>query len=318
VDHAVFVGERSGGFDVLGDVPLLAGPKEAKGIEHDTRVGAEDLGAEVIVVGQMRGPGGFEEHGATALQFNEGDRKIIDIELGFFIDFALSPVAASFAPGTELGVGLAGDRGGIEFAHEEERTVERMHADVVGAATAGELFLGKPGADAGNATAAGPGGLGVVDLAEFTLVDEVASGLDLGAESHILADHQGDSTLFGFGDEFGGILGIGGHGFVDHDVFAGAEGGETDGSVEVIRQGNGDDIDIRAREEGFIVGDEFRNIKRVGGFLAASCRNFGEGNDVGGGVLLKATDVIETDRTRADNGDVERGLRGAHGVGEFN
>lgn len=305
VNHAIGVGEGGGRGDEFVGVAEFGLAEKAERGEGEAGLGAEELGAVVVGVGLVGGPGGFEEDGAAAFEFDEGDGEVIDIEGGFGVDFAFAPGAGAEAAGAELGVGLTGDGGGVEFAHEVEAAVEGVHADVVAAAAAGVLALGEPGADAGDALAAGPGGFGVIDIAEDAVVEEGFGGLDVGAEAAVLSDHEGDLAAFGLGDEFGGVGGAGGHGFVEHDVLAGFQGFESDLGVEVVREGDGDDVDVGAGEQDLVVGDEFGDVELVGGFAAAFGRDLGEGDDAGLGVLLKAADVVEADGSGADDGDVE-------------
>jgi len=312
VHHAIGRHEVGARRHQFGDVALLARAAELERRQDQAGLGAEELGAVVVGFGLVGGPRGLEQDGAAALQLDEGKGEVVDIEGRARVDLALAPAAVALAAAAELRVRLAADGSGIELAHEVQAAVEGVHADVVGAATAGEAFLREPRADARDAGAAGPGSLGVIDVAEHTGGDELLGRLHVGREPDVLSDHEQALALLRRGHELRGITGVGRHGLVEHHVLAGAQGGEGDLGMQVVGQRDRDDVDIGAAQQLPVIGDEFLDPEPVGGLASACRRSLRECHDLGGRVLLERIDVIEADGPGADDGDVE-GVFFGHG-----
>ena len=157
----------------------------------------------------------------------------------------------------------------------------------------------------------------MVNVAEHAVGHEFFGGLHVGAEAIVLADHEEEFFLFGLDDEFGGVPGVGRHGLVEHEVLAGLERFEAHAGVQVVGQGDGDDVDIGAFEGLFVIGDEVGDVELIGGFAAALGGDLGEQSDARGGVRLEAADVVEADGTGADDGDVVGGIfLGGHVLGK--
>ena len=311
--HPIGIHERWQVADLLVRIAILRVAEEPQRREHEPCLGAEQLRAIVVRLRLVSGPRGFEQDRAAALQLDQGDAEIIDIERLAWIDFAAAPGAVAEPPRAELGVGLAADGGGVELAHQVETAVEGMDADVVGDAPAGELPLREPRTDPWDPAAPRPGRLGVIDIAEHILGDELLGGLSLGDEAAILADHEEQALLARLVHDLGGIGGIRRDGLVEHHVLSCLEGRERDRGVQVVWQGDRDHVDVRTLEQVAVIRDQRRHAELLRRLLAALGIDLRDGDHAGGRVLLERLDVVRTDATGTDDGDVEEVL--GHGVG---
>src|SRR5205814_9321911 len=102
----------------------------------------------------------------------------------------LAPIGFAEATGPEAGERLGRNRFDIEFAQEMEASVEHMNSEVRGAAAAGELFLGEPGADPGNVVAPKPEATRVINLPQVAALDDGLGDLSVAIEPEILRNHQ--------------------------------------------------------------------------------------------------------------------------------
>ena len=82
----------------------------------------------------------------------------------------------------------------------------------------------------------------MIDLAEHAALDELPERLDGGRETLVLSDHEQPTAPPGLRHEPGGGPGIGGHGFVEHDMFSGLERGQRDGRMQMVGQCDRDDV----------------------------------------------------------------------------
>ena len=94
----------------------------------------------------------------------------------------------------------------------------------------------------------------MVNLAEVAALDDGARGLRVFVEAQILRDHE--RALHGLRrlDHLRGFLGIEGHRLLHEDVLARLECVDGDGRVEMIRQGDGDGVDVGLLQQLTIVG----------------------------------------------------------------
>src|SRR5690606_30195175 len=95
------------------------------------------------------------------------------------------------------------------------------------------------------------------------------------------------------------------HGLVEHDVLAGFKCGESDGSMQVIGQRDGNDIDLGAGNDVAIVGGDEGDVEHLRSIARAAGGGVGDGGEAHGRVLLEGAEVIETDGAGAEDGDVE-------------
>ena len=70
-------------------------------------------------------------------------------------------------------------------------------------------------------------------------------------------------------------------------MLAGFEGGESDGGMQVVGQRDGDNVDVGALQECFVIGDQFVDTKLVGRLATALRRDFRDGDDLGRWMLLE-------------------------------
>ena len=269
VHHAIGVHEIGVWFEKFDYITLWRRAEEFERGQLQSGFGSEESGAvETIILGVF-GPRGFEQDGATAFQFDQRDGEIIDIEWFLRVDLALAPAAVAEAAITEFCVSLATHCRHVEFAHQKQAAIQRVHTDIVSATAAGKLSLRKPGANARNAHAPGPASLGVINFAESAVGDELLGGLHFGREALVLADHEQAARLLGSGDETGSIAGIGRDGFIDHYVFTGTQGFDCYLRVEEIGEGDRNDVDIVACEQFLVIGLERGNVVSFSSFASA-------------------------------------------------
>jgi hypothetical protein len=127
----------------------------------------------------------------------------------------------------------------------------------------------------------------------YSALDELFGGLHLRRHALVLAHHQEQPALLRFFDQLRRVRCAGGDRLVDHDVFARLQGFDTDRRVQVVRQRNGNDVDVLACQQLFVVGDKFGHVEFIGGFASAFGRDFGQSDNFGGRMLLKRFDVVE-------------------------
>jgi len=253
--------------------------EEPSGKEADAGIGSEEIDAMFpSIVGDDGGPTDFEDEALAGFGLEESDTEVFDIEGAFGVDLAFAPIELAEAAIAKFGVGLGGDGGDVEIAHEVEAGVEEMDADVIGASAAGILFLSEPGADAGNAAASNPKAAGVIDFAEVAAFDECAGHLGVAIEAKILRDHEDAFHLARGIDDLKGVPGICGHRLLEEDVLAGFQGVNGDLGVEMIGDCDGDGVDVRLVEQFAIIRIAARDAKTFGGFFCALRIAFGYGD----------------------------------------
>ena len=104
----------------------------------------------------------------------------------------------------------------------------------------------------------------MVDLAKDAALHHLPESLDGGRETLALSDHQQPAAPPGFRRQPGGVKRIGRHRFVEHHVLPGLQRGQRDGSMQVVGQSNGDDVDVGAPQHLAVVGAKIRDVISVG------------------------------------------------------
>ena len=203
----------------------------------------------------MKGcPSRLDDDASPALQPKQHGGEIFHVEGFLRVHVALAPVGFTKAAGSELRMRRRGDGGHVELLHQMQRGIDEMHAQIADHAAAGELPAREPRADAGDARATQPERPRMVNLAEVAALDDGARGLRVFVEAKILRDHERAFHGLRRLDHLRGFLGIEGHRFFHEHVLARLERVDGDGRVEMVRQGDGDGVDVRLLQQLAVVG----------------------------------------------------------------
>nr|WP_258065654.1 hypothetical protein [Rathayibacter sp. AY1D1] len=216
---------------------------------------AEQLDLDVLVDLRVAGPGGVELERAAVVEAQQGAREVLHLERvrAGGGDAVRAPSAAGAA---DLAVRDRRDAGHARLVEQVQRDVEHVGAEVDQRAAAGELLAGEPGADAGDAGAPLPARAGVVDVAQRRVVEVVAEEGDVGAAAVVVRDLEHPVVRAGGLDHLGRQLGGGGERLLAEDVLAARERGHGDRVVQVVRDADGDDVEVVAGDELLPVGVE--------------------------------------------------------------
>ncbi len=151
--------------------------------------------------------------------------------------------------------------------------------------TATSGFLGRePGAEAGDAGAAHPVRLAVVDTSERAGGDLVAHDLDIVTCTALKGDCKDAVVFFGGLDHLAALGGVAGEGLLDQDVLAGIEGGDGDGPVEDVWDGDAHCLNVVLGEQVLVVSVHARDVEPPGEHFAAVGIEAGQGDDLDAGV----------------------------------
>lgn len=269
------------------------------------------VGAVVFLEGC---PGHLEIKRGAIAKFEEGDGAIFDVEDPARSDLRFSPASIADPLRAEVSADAAGYRHHREIVHEMQGEIEEMHAEVVTDAAAGKFFLGEPRPDAGNPAAAIPPGAPVIDLSEASRRDDPAEALGIRGEAHVLADHEHAPGAFRGGDDFCRVARGGRHRFFEQHVLAGGEGGACDFGVEIIGQGDADDLNVFPPQEGAPIPVAIGHAIAAAGVLPARVAGFRDRQDLGVGTRLETFDVSASDAAAAaDDSDAVKRFHAPRG-----
>src|SRR5829696_7636737 len=204
--------------------------------------------AEVVARLTVDGPAGLQDQRGPAREAQEGRSQVLDFEGAFAAHEArANPTAASL--GTELGVGRATHALDGGLAHQVEGHVHHVHAEVDERSAPGELFAGEPAAHPGDAVAAHPGRLGVVDPAQVPLLHVTLERLHVTP----LALGKGDVDRPVRGprriDYPLRLFAVASKRFLAENVTVTFQGGYGDRRVQVVRRPDGHDVEVVAGDE---------------------------------------------------------------------
>lgn len=159
--------------------------------------------------------------------------------------------------------------------------------------------------------------VGVLDGADGAGTEEGDGGAIADAGGHLgteLSDHAVTDGGLGEGADLGHVMA---HGLLAIDVFAAADGGQGDGAVVVVGNGDIDGIDVGA----FAV-EEFPPIgvgagfgKGCGGSLEGLGIDIAEGDDAGAGMALELLEIDPPHAADADAGVLEAAIGGGGAEG---
>ncbi len=243
----------------------------------------------------MGGPTGFEVDGGAGGGAEEGGGEVLDLVAVFREDRKAAVGPVPFALGAEFGVGGAGDGDDLGVAHQGEGHVEDVDAEVDQGTAAGLLFVGEPGAKTGDPGVAHPEGFGVVDVAESAGLDVLAEEFRFRLVAFAEADAEDLAGGIRGADDLLALGGVAGEGFLHQDVFAGGEGGEGDGEMEVVGDADADGVDVGALDEIAVVVDDVEDVVLAGDPQAALGVQPGQGDDVGPRFLRPGLGVDHAD-----------------------
>lgn len=282
-------GGNGGGFAV-GAGDFKAGPGGGREFGGGGAVGGA-FGAIKVPAGEGAGGDGVDlaEGGDAGVELQNQSREVVAVG------------------GPEHRAELGGDADDAGGGEEDLELVNEVGAPVVQAAAAISGFgapTGAPlfgcGADATGELA--EAGFDVEHLAEGAGGEERADGEEVGVPAAAVEDGEGAAVFGGEVAESEGLGEVEGHGFFDHDVFSGEEGG---GGVGEVQAGGGGD-------EGGVGGGEGGGEVGGAGQAADGCDG-----EAGGGGVVDSGDfetggadpfgVFGTDASVADDGDLEHG-----------
>ena len=101
--------------------------------------------------------------------------------------------------------------------------------------------------------------------------------------------------------DFGSLLGVGGHRLLDHHVLACFERVDGDRRVQVVRQGDGDGVDVGLLEKFPIVRVAARDVKALGSFPQTLRIRLSDRDRRSPGTKQQTAQVFDSDRTGTDN-----------------
>ena len=170
-----------------------------------------------------------------------------------------------------------------------------MHAEVRRAASAGELFLREPRADARNAAAPQPETARVIDLARVAAFQDRFGDLGVAMEAEILRDHECAPHFLGDLDDFGGFPGVERHRLFDQHVLASLQGVNGDPRVQMVRHGDGHRINVRLIQQVVVIGVRAGDFEAVGRLLEAFGVGFGDGHRGGAWTMQEAVKMFDAE-----------------------
>ena len=197
--------------------------------------------------------------------------------------------------------GVALDGG--ELAEEPAGEVDEMDALIDEFAAAGEGGIGAPLAVVALAAAVAVAGAEKHEGAEDAGVEEFAGFLEGGVEAVVVAEADAGLGRLGGGEDRAELGGVEGAGFLDEDVFAGADGGAGDGGEGGVEGGDDDGGDAGVGEgegevgDGGAAGGEFREVGGAGGVEVAGVEQRWVG--------AEGEDAFAADEAAADDGEIE-------------
>ena len=192
---------------------------------------------------------------------------------------------------------------GGEFAEEPAGEIDEMDALIDEFATAGKDGIGAPLAVVALASPVAVAGAEKHERAEDAGIEELAGFLEGGVEAVIVAEADASVGQLSGGENGAELGGVECAGFLDEDVFAGADGGEGDGSERRVEGGDDDGGDAWVSEGDGVVGDrraargELGEVGRAGEVEVARVeqrRIFAEGED-----------AFAADEAAADDGEIK-------------
>ena len=203
---------------------------------------AEEAGGHLFVLLDVAGPRGVEFEGGAVAEFDHRAGEILD---GVVFDQRRG----------DLAVGAAHHPGRFGIAHHPEGEVEPVHAEVDQRAAAGLLLVVEPRAGrafgveagagaAGHAAAAEPHAAGVIDFTETALFDQRLHRAGLRGEAVAEVDAELAVELFRGFEHLLGFGGVHRHRFFAEDVGARLETGDGQLLVLVVRDGDGEDVEL--------------------------------------------------------------------------
>ena len=153
--------------------------------------------------------------------------------------------------------GVRGRRGGQHrrLAEHMERHVEHVHADVHQRAAAGGGPPGEPAAQRGDPLAAQPAGLGVVDLAEHSGVDDRLQLLDVTSVAVVERHVEHPVVALSCLHHLPRLRRVLGHRLLRQHVQPGVEGGDHGGVVQRRRGGHADHVQLAMADQVRPVGE---------------------------------------------------------------
>ena len=190
-----------------------------------------------------------------------------------------------------------------KFAEEPAGEIDEMDALIDEFATAGKDGIGAPLAVVALASPVAVAGAEKHERAEDAGIEELAGFLESGVEAMIVAEADAGVGQLGGGENGAELGGVERAGFLDEDVFAGADGGEGDGGERRVEGGDDDGGDARVSEGDGVVGDgsaargEMGEVGRAGEVEVASVEQRG--------IFAEGEDAFAADEAAADDGEIK-------------
>ena len=192
-------------------------------------------------------PGDLQAEYLTSLEGDKAVRGVFHVR-GAVGAVGNAPGAFELLVGDEVGEGLAKHVLRLRVAHEVHGQVHHVQ-QIDERAAAGEFLGGEPAAEAGDAGAANPLGLGGVDGADSALLDVGHHRLGLRPGAVVEVEEDFFAGFFRGGDDFLHLLGVEGRWFFREDVFARFQALQGERLVKFVWHDDTDGLDLRTAFE---------------------------------------------------------------------
>jgi hypothetical protein len=248
--------------------------------------GAEQAGLHQLGLADVGGPGGFEHQRGAVAKTDEAGGQVLDIE---------GLARGRRQRSGDRVVGIAQHPLGLGVAHQPQRQVEPVHAEVDQRAAASELALAKPATKARHAAAAVPDAAPEVEVAEHAGVDLGLQALRLRAEAVREVDHESLAGGLGRGHHLAPLGGRHRHRLFAQHMAAGGQRGQRQLLVELVGRADADRIDRFGRQQAGEVGVAALDAELLADLAQAQRIGVGDRDHLDRGVLAPALDVHAAD-----------------------
>jgi len=240
------------------DDPILAaacfpGLEQLAGIDGHARLLTVKNHIVIVAPGLMQGPGSFQGDGRPTFEADQRRGEVVHVE-GVELPLGTTPVTLAEPPIAEPGEGGAADGDRAEVVQKMQGHIQYVHADVEQSTATGNRTVREPAAQAGDARAAAPERLHVIDLSQPADGGELFRPLHVALETLIHAEHESAPVPPGSGDQVLGGGGVQSERLIEQDMFTGFKRTDGHGLVVGVRHGDIDRIQIVSGEQFIDIG----------------------------------------------------------------